>query len=228
MIKQYKAHLITSDEIYNDVLEKIIRLEYKPGEMISENDLCDIYDTTRHTVRGALSYLKEMGFVDVYPQRGTFVSLIDLDFIENILYIREAVAQETIHEIMKKGISKEHLDELNDCLERQRKIKNLRENADKFYELDDEFHSLLLKAVGRENVFSMLKEGHLHVRRWRNVEVETLDRIEELPKEHEQIVKSIEEHNESAARKLLNHHIDSVNQYSNAVIKKYPEYFSTK
>lgn len=228
MIAKTKAHLITSNELYNDLLEKIISLECKPGELISENDLCDVYNTTRHTVRGALASLKELGFVEVYPQRGTFVSLINLDFIENILYIREAVAQETIHEIMKNGISTEHIDALHECLAKQKKIKNLKKDSDKFYELDDEFHSLLLKSVGREDVFSMLKDGHFHVRRWRNVEVETLDRIEELPKEHEQIIKAIEEHDESMARKLLNHHIDSVNQYSDAVRKKHPEYFSSK
>lgn len=224
----YKAHLITSNEIYIDMLEKIIKLEYKPGILISENDLCEKYDTTRHTIRGALVLLKEKGFIDVYPQRGTYVSLINLDYIEDVIYIREAVAQETIHEIMKKGISEESILKLKESLNKQRKIKNLKENAEQFYELDDEFHALLLEAAGRKNVFTMLKDGHLHVRRWRNVEVETLDRIEELPKEHEQIVKAIEAHDESLARKLLNYHIDSVNRYSKVVLEKHPEYFLNK
>ena len=224
----YKAHLITSNEIYLYMLEKIIKLEYKPGILISENDLCEKYDTTRHTIRGALVLLKEKGFIDVYPQRGTYVSLINLDYIENVIYIREAVAQETIHEIMKKGISKESILKLKESLNEQRKIKNLKKNADQFYELDDEFHALLLEAVGRKDVFNMLRDGHLHVRRWRNVEVETLDRIEELPKEHEQIVEAIEAHDESLARTLLNHHIDSVNQYSKVVLEKHPEYFLNK
>ncbi len=224
----YKTHLITANEIFLDMLEKIISLEYKPGTLISENDLCDVYDTTRHTVRIALASLKEKGFIDVYPQRGTFVSLIDLDYIDNILYIRQAVCQETIHEIMKKGISKESIDALKESLNKQKEIVDLKNNSNKFYELDDEFHQLLLKAIGREDVFSILKEGHLHIRRWRNMEVEVLDRIEELPKQHESIVKAIEEQDEDLARELLNKHIDSVNQYGHVVQEKYPECFLRK
>ena len=34
---------MTSDEIYEDMCLKIERLEYKPGEKLSENELCGIY-----------------------------------------------------------------------------------------------------------------------------------------------------------------------------------------
>ena len=51
---------------------------------------------------------------------------------------------------------------------------------------------------------------------------------ESVPQKREQIVKAIEEHDESLARRLLNHHIDSVNQYSKVVLEKHPEYFLNK
>ena len=53
---------ITSVKIVDDLLKKIEVLKYMPGELISEGDLCAAYDTTRHTVRGALAVLKEKGF----------------------------------------------------------------------------------------------------------------------------------------------------------------------
>ena len=98
---QRSKQIITSGKIVDDLLKKIVNLKYMPGELISEGDLCAAYHTTRHTVRGALAVLKERGFVDVFPQRGTFVSLIDLEFINDVLFLREAVEQETVRRIIE-------------------------------------------------------------------------------------------------------------------------------
>ena len=63
---------MTSDEIYEDMCLKIERLEYMPGEKLSENELCGIYHVSRHVVRNAPALLKRAEtFVEVYPQRGT-------------------------------------------------------------------------------------------------------------------------------------------------------------
>ena len=83
--------ILSSDEIYEDLSEKIVELKYMPGEKISENDLSAQYGVSRHVVRSAITRLKERKLVDVYPQRGTFVSLMDMKYIETVLYVREAV-----------------------------------------------------------------------------------------------------------------------------------------
>jgi DNA-binding GntR family transcriptional regulator len=59
----------TSDEIYEDLCTKIEKLEYMPGDGISENELCAIYGVTRHVIRNALARLKQRKLVDVFPQR---------------------------------------------------------------------------------------------------------------------------------------------------------------
>lgn len=83
--------MVTSEEIYEDLCLKIEKLVYMPGDRLSENELCRIYGVTRHVVRNALVSLKQRRLVDVFPQRGTYVSLIDMDYIEDILYMRESV-----------------------------------------------------------------------------------------------------------------------------------------
>ena len=218
--------VITSQEVYDDVLEKIINLEFKPGEMISENELCGVYNTSRHIVRGALATLKEKGFVEIYPQRGTFVSLLNLKYIQEILFIREAVAQEALSQIIENGISERSLHELEKCVEKQFALGPLEKKTKEFYELDDKFHRLLLEAIDMGNVFDMLSDAHLHVRRWRNVEVGTMDRINELPKEHQMIIEAIRKKDLAKARAVMHSHIDSVNRYSSRVKEQRSEYFA--
>ena len=83
--------MITGEEIYRDLLKKITELEYMPGDALSENELCAAYKCSRHMVRDAFSRLKEKGLLEVHPHRGSYVSLIDLKQIEDILFLREAV-----------------------------------------------------------------------------------------------------------------------------------------
>jgi len=222
MNMRYKKTL-TSDEIYHDLLEKIINLEYVPGEGISENELCEKYETTRHTIRGALVVLKEKGFVDVVPQKGTYVTLIDLELIDVILFLRSAVEQEALHVIFKNKDNSGLIKELKTCLEKQ--IEYSAENQKEFYELDDEFHSMLLDAAGRASVQNLYNDAYLHVRRWRNMEVGAQERMGMLPEEHHNIIKAIENGDENSARMYMNCHINSVDLFGKELKSKYPKYF---
>ncbi|MCF0142690.1 MAG: GntR family transcriptional regulator [Parasporobacterium sp.] len=216
---------VGSDEIFEDMLTKIEKLQYMPGEMISESTLCVTYNTTRHAVRGALVKLKDMGLVDVLPQRGTFVSLIDLQYIEDVLYMREAIEQETVSRLMDLENRDKLIKDLKNCVKEQKKIKDFKAGVDDFYALDDRFHELMLEAVGRKKVNLLYAEHFIHVRRWRNIEVETLDRIATLPDEHEKIIEAIENRDREEAHRLIHDHIDSVRRYSQKVKDVKAQYF---
>lgn len=221
---RYKPN-IGSDEIYKDLLDKIINLDYEPGEGISENELCEKYGTTRHAIRGALAQLKEKGLVEVFPQRGTYVTLIDLKQLDDILFLRSAVEQEALHVLMKNKDNSALVRKLRECLEQQKTTQNSMPDAAAFYELDDEFHRLLLDAVGRGSVRKLYEDAYLHIRRWRNMEVGALKRIAKLPEEHRDIIDAIEKGNEAQALKCISDHIDSVSQFGAEMKTKYPQFF---
>ena len=224
MNMRYKAAPASSD-IYEDLLKKIINLEYAPGEGISENELCEKYGVTRHTVRGALAVLKEKGLVEVFPQKGTYVSLIDLEMIDNILFLRSAVELLTLHEIFRNKDNSALILSLEGCLKKQEEALQNGSEPEKVFELDDEFHTMLLDAVGRSSVQDIYYDAYLHVRRWRNMEVGVQERMNELPAEHRNIIDSIKQGNEEAARVSMNHHINSVSLFGNELKTKYPQYF---
>ena len=91
----------TSENIYEDLCRKIETLVYMPGTKLSENELCNVYGVTRHVIRNAFSRLKQRRLLEVYPQRGSYVSLIDMEYIANLMYIRESVEQEAVFRIIR-------------------------------------------------------------------------------------------------------------------------------
>ena len=216
----------TSEEIYEDMCVKIEKLEYMPGEKLSENELCKIYQVTRHVVRNALSHLNGRNLVEVYPQRGTYVSLIDMEYIQDILYVREAVEQEALARIMHMSDKTVIVQRMRLAIKAQKELKEDNKYHENFYVLDSVFHQCLLEAIGRQNVTKLINESYIHIRRWKNFEIRTPERLEGIVREHEALVNAIENGDAAAARECLHHHLDSVNLYSKGLREKEPEYFT--
>ena len=83
--KNYKSR---GEMVGETLKQEILDLRLKPGQMISENDVCDRFGVSRTPVREALRLLQEQGFVETVPYRGTYVTLLSLDNIKQMIYMR--------------------------------------------------------------------------------------------------------------------------------------------
>lgn len=72
----------SQNEVYNALKYQILTLKAEPGEMLSENIISAQMNAGRSAVRDALAQLTEEGYVVVYPQKGTAVSMIDPERIK--------------------------------------------------------------------------------------------------------------------------------------------------
>ncbi len=218
--------IVTSDEVYLDLCLKIEKLAYMPGQCMSENDLCKVYGVTRHIVRNAITRLKDRKLITVYPQRGTFVSLIDMGLVEDILFVRESIEQETLQRIISREDNEELISQLKENIKEQ-KVLAQEENftMENFYEVDSRFHGYLLDAVDKSNVMNLLQEQYIHVRRWRNFEVRNLNRVKDIIEDHEKIVEAIENRQREEGREHLHRHLDTVTRLSSIFKLAEPEYF---
>lgn len=63
------------EQIEQYLLDKIAKQELKPGDQIpTENELAELFQTSRPTVRQALDYLKTEGYLMRYKGKGSFVT----------------------------------------------------------------------------------------------------------------------------------------------------------
>ena len=218
---------MTSDEVYEDLCLKIEKLVYMPGESISENDLCKTYGVSRHIVRGAITRAKSRRLLTVYPQRGTFVSLIDMGYVEDILYLRESVEQEAFRRVMNLDDTKiaELVGHMKKNLVEQKRVIKKEITMEEFYAIDNIFHSYLLSAVDKEQVMDLVKEQYIHVRRWRNFEANNITRLEEIIEDHEKLIETIEKKDCQAGWECLHTHLDTVTRLKDIFKTVQGEYF---
>lgn len=218
---------MSSEEIYEDLCNKIEKLVYLPGYKISENELCKQYGVSRHIIRTAISRLKERTLLTVYPQRGTFVSLIDMKAVELILFIRESVEQEATRllQFESQEVRERMGKAMKDCIERQRAAISENIDMDAFYALDNEFHGCLLDAVGKKDVMEIIREDYIHFRRWRNFDVVRTGRQAEIIKEHTALMNALMKNQTKEAHEILHLHLNNTNRLRYIREKVAQEYF---
>lgn len=219
---------VTAEEVYQDMCDRITNLQLKPGQKISENQISEDYGVSRSVIRTVFTRLSQRRLIEVYPQRGTYVSKIDLDFIADLLLLRTAIEKEVLYEIfetMDIGQRQELMDQLRENLEKQKRYANSSEYESEFKYLDSEFHRILIDSVQRHNLMQLMSENMIHIARWRNFDVTFAHRIPELIQEHEAIFQAIQENRGGKAMRAMSVHLETISKIHEKARAEYPEYF---
>ena len=77
--------------MYETLKREMLDLKLEPGRMLSENEICERFGVSRTPVREAMRLLQEQGFVENVPYKGIRVTLLSLDNIKQMIYMRLAV-----------------------------------------------------------------------------------------------------------------------------------------
>ncbi|MDD7363465.1 MAG: GntR family transcriptional regulator [Peptoniphilus sp.] len=200
-----------SNALYEALLKQIIDLTLYPGMRLSENAVSKMYNVSRSVVRGAFARLVECNFLEVYPQRGTYVSRVNLNYIRKALFIRAAVEKEILRSFMIDSTSKDDiLEKMAQNLKEQRKFVGEKQYVDKFRVLDEQFHNYILIGGGSEDILHLLDRHLLHIARWRNIYVRSGVYLAILVDQHESIVDAIQRNDLEGALEATSVHINTV------------------
>ncbi|MEG0291994.1 MAG: GntR family transcriptional regulator [Anaerovoracaceae bacterium] len=214
----------SAEVIYNDLLDRIIDLRLEPGIKISENSIGEEYNVSRSVVRNVFARLSQIGFIEILPQRGTFVTKIDLKYINSILLMRLSIEKEMLYRFIEIDDKEDLLEYLRANVKEQEAYKAQGTYIDDFRKLDEEFHGIILKRGGVYDLSELLKEHLLHLCRWRNVAVNNGFRISEIVEEHKAILESIETKNFKEINKIIVMHIENTISDTNSIKEQYRSY----
>ncbi|MEG0687969.1 MAG: GntR family transcriptional regulator [Hungatella sp.] len=216
------------DTIFESVRKRILKLELEPGQKISENIISEEYGVSRSVIRSVFSRLQQSRLLDIYPQRGTYVTMIDLNYIADLLLLRTAVEKEILSEILDE-LHGEDLQELikklEENLNEQEKLRDLPFYGSEFKKLDSQFHYTMINSVGRHGIVELLTAYMVHIARWRNFDVAFDHRIPALIEEHRRIVAAIKSGSLREAHKAMAAHLETISGINERAKAQYPQYF---
>ncbi len=194
--------------VYRLLKTNIINLTLPPGQSISEQEIADRLKVSRTPVREAFIKLSQENLLDIVPQKGTYVSLIDTDQVEESKFAREILEREVVQQACL-AFPKEELFQLQSYVALQ-ELCIEEKNYFKFFELDEQMHGSIFKGCQKARIWSMLQQMNAHYNRVRILNLLVGYDWEQLLHQHKELVRAIREKNQTLARETINLHLNKV------------------
>lgn len=211
---------------YRVLKENIMRLNLKPGESISEVELSEALNVSRTPVREAIVKLSEEKLVDVFPQKGSFISKINLNLVEEAVFLREICEKKILEIACNDPTSDALINDLEKNIEYQKIVINFNRDLHEFFDLDNYFHTLIFDYYNKKNVWKVIQRLATHYDRLRLIDALEKINLENTVKQHLEIVELIREKKTRKVNSLVNKHLFNFKEVINKFMEKYPEYFS--
>ncbi|MED4602241.1 FadR/GntR family transcriptional regulator [Paenibacillus validus] len=150
------------DEVYDQIKSNIITAKWKPGDKIpSENELCQMFNVSRVSVRSAIQKLRAVGIITTHHGKGSFVSpsinesilnsfipvmnLSEQEFLD-MMEFRETIEFKCIDLAVERAEEKD-IQQIGQAL--QKMIAN-KDDFVKYSQSDLEFHFAIVRASKNE------------------------------------------------------------------------------
>ena len=212
------------DYAYRIIRDSIVNFEKKPGETISDMEISRQLGLSRTPVREAIMKLKsESEIIDIYPQRGMRVSLIDMDLVRQARLLRMTLEKEVAMDCCDY-VTAEDLTKLEENLALQ-EFYCQRGMLPELIQKDNEFHQQLFCISRNEMLYRVVHAVSIHYDRVRNLEAADQEHSQNTIADHRAILDAVRAGDRARAGYEIENHLGRYLTNVKGLIKKYPEYF---
>lgn len=194
--------------IYQHLWHQIAHLELLPGEKLSEVRLSKEFSCSRIPVREAIQLLVANGALEVQPQKGSFVTYIDIQRLERIRYIREALECKVILDGLQSNAYESAIPFFESLVARQEELA-MASASELLFQLDSEFHKMFFTLTKKEFVLAHTGEKDIHYLRARMLAI-CLDKPSIVIEQHRAILEAIKNKDVAALEYAIHVHLNNV------------------
>lgn len=212
--------------IFEELKKELVSLTIKPGEKISEADICDRFSVTRPSVRAAFQRLQDVGLLEVVPYKGATATLISLASVHQMIHLRTAVESWIIRDFIASEPSPFILEELEHNL-RMQKLHIQAENVDEkeFYRLDSAMHQYWFEKMRCGEIWNTVQKD-INYERFRMLDFVGTQGYQNIVRDHERLLNMIREGNTEKVVPILSSHLNAgLARMGNLIREDYRNYF---
>jgi DNA-binding GntR family transcriptional regulator len=190
------------------VRERIIAMQMRPGDPVSEKEIAEKYGLSRTPVREAMQRLVDERLIEVFPQSGTFVARIPHEELPEAIVIRKALESKAVELATRRATRSQQLT-LASIIELQREAADANDRA-AFHRADEAFHAKIAEISGYPGIWRLVLQVKTHVDRFRRLTLTQPRRMYVVIEEHQAIYDAIVAADPSRAAEAMCAHLDSV------------------
>ncbi len=193
-------------KVYRTIKERIISLDLKPGDVLSDRKLSEDLKVSRTPVREALNLLQKENYVRQQHGRGFCVSEISLKNIEDLYDVRIVLESAALRQAAKKDVTR-HVEDMEQVLRRHRGlVKNFKPKGT-FLE-DAAFHKMFVAMTENHYMFELLESILERIQMLRNIEGISRERVKVAFQQHSEIFDCFKKGKHQEAERLLCKHLE--------------------
>ncbi len=205
------------------ITENIISIDLEPGQLISENEIASFLGVSRTPVRESIQELNKAALIEIYPQRGSYVSLIDSKYVEEAVFLRKVLDIAVIEEACNLA-TPEDIAALEENVALQEfYLKS--NNTKKIFELDNEFHRMIYVAAKKEMIHNMRRNVMIHFDRVRTLSMLAV-KDTKIVADHGIMLSAIKNKDKNKAKEIVEKHLDRYRVDQEELLRTYPQYFA--
>jgi DNA-binding GntR family transcriptional regulator len=211
------------DQVYRLLRQAILSLAMPPGAVIVEKEITERLGISRTPVRDAIRLLADERLVEIRPQSGTYVALIDRHHLEQGRLIRRALEVEGI-KLAARHVDEVALERLEDLIALQERAATRARHAE-FIAQDDAFHRTISELSGYEGFWPAVNRSKAHLDRVRYLSSPLPQQASKAIAQHRAILKALASGEPERAAKAMTHHLDDAYDRLSVVLRKHAELF---
>lgn len=214
---------------YRILRKNIMNIQLQPGCQLSEAELSEHLVMSRTPIHEALMMLKSEWLVDVLPQRGSIVSKISIQYI-NEGYAMRKMLEPALLRSLSGHLNQAQLSELHGLLEQQDGSACISHDVlgDYFITLDNEFHKRLYTYAGYDRIWQAMHNVTTHMDRVRYLDTALCQMdMETFRFEHEQLYKylMVGLPKDVDVDAFFEHHLGAYREHFQSLLDRFPDFF---
>lgn len=200
---------------YRRIKQRIVNLEYQPGEKLSEARLAAELSLGRSPIRSALAQLKSEGWIDVSPQSGSFVKALTDREISDVTGLR-VMLEVHCARICAARMSDAELAKLRSAFAELGPMA-ARGDVEAFIDIDTRLHLALYRGTDNRMIATILLSLRDKVQWIRRACAVSSERVKEGFGELEQIFRALLARDPDAAAARMRAHIENSSAFCRIV-----------
>lgn len=201
-----KGNMPMSTSLLNKLQKDIITGKLRPGQKLTEQDLCKEYEVSRTPVREALRQLEADGLVENILNRGSFViGMTERDF-QDMFEMRRAYEVQAVKWAIER-ITDEEMDKLEETFEFM-EFYTMRRDVEKMLVINAGFHQVIYEASHNRMLRKQLSSFQNYLKYKGSDAVYDDDYLPTVLEEHRAIFKAFVDKDVKAGAEAMERHIN--------------------
>jgi DNA-binding GntR family transcriptional regulator len=192
------------DRVYQQIRKAILSGELKAGEILKEGDLAQRYGAGKTPTREALIVLSYEKFLEPMPRVGYMVARPSIQDVLETFHLRMLLEVEAIG-LAAERISDEELRQLDQNNREENELGGMYSGSElksKAYELNRDFHLLIVKASGNARLTQTVRQLIDDMERMLSEDPYLAD-----PFQHQQMLEALKRRDKGGAQLAMRQHL---------------------